>query len=103
MHEKRIEIRWRDMDDFGHVNNAVYLTYFESARMAWWMHLTHRTDLRRMDMILARAEVDFRSPAAYAEVLDVGVRCASIGRSSITPMSSLPLRALPRAPPARPP
>ena len=77
-----VEVRFRDLDALGHVNNAVYLTYFESARMAWWMHLTHRTDLRRMDMILARAEVDFRSPAAYAEVLDVGVRCASIGRSS---------------------
>ena len=77
-----VDVRFRDLDALGHVNNAVYLTYFESARMAWWMHLTHRTDLRRMDMILARAEVDFRSPAAYAEVLDVGVRCASIGRSS---------------------
>ena len=63
-----VEVRFRDLDALGHVNNAVYLTYFESARMAWWMHLTHSTDLRRMDMILARAEVDFRSPAAYAEV-----------------------------------
>jgi acyl-CoA thioester hydrolase len=77
-----VEVRFRDLDALGHVNNAVYLTYFESARMAWWMHLTHRSDLRGMDMILARAEVDFRSPVAYAEVLDVGVRCASIGRSS---------------------
>ncbi|HEY2945110.1 MAG TPA: thioesterase family protein [Vicinamibacteria bacterium] len=77
-----VEVRFRDLDALGHVNNAVYLTYFESARMAWWMHLTRLTDLRQMDMILARAEIDFRSPAAYPEVLDVGVRCASIGRSS---------------------
>ena len=77
-----VEVRFRDLDALGHVNNAVYLTYFESARMAWWLHLTRRSDLRGMDMILARAEVDFRSPAAFAEVLDVGVRCASIGRSS---------------------
>lgn len=77
-----VEVRFRDLDALGHVNNAVYLTYFESARMAWWLHLTHRSDLRGMDMILARAEVDFRSPAAFAEILDVGVRCASIGRSS---------------------
>ena len=79
-----VEVRFRDLDALGHVNNAVYLTYFESARMAWWLHVTHRPDLRQMDMILARAEVDFRSPASYAEVLDVGVRCASIGRSSFT-------------------
>jgi acyl-CoA thioester hydrolase len=77
-----VEVRFRDLDALGHVNNAVYLTYFESARMAWWLQLTRRSDLRQMDVILARAEVDFRSPAAYPEVLDVGVRCASIGRSS---------------------
>src|SRR6266568_4865885 len=77
-----VEVRFRDLDALGHVNNAVYLTYFESARMAWWLHVTHRADLRQMDMILARAEIDFRSPAAYAGVLEVGARCASIGRSS---------------------
>ena len=76
-----LDVRFRDLDALGHVNNAVYLTYFESARMAWWLHLTHRGALSR-DVILARAEVDFRSPAAYPGVLDVGVRCASIGRSS---------------------
>jgi len=77
-----VEVRFRDLDALGHVNNAVYLTYFESARMAWYLHVTHRSDLGQMNVILARAEVDFRSPAAYAEVLDVGVRCTSIGRSS---------------------
>jgi len=75
-------VRFRDLDALGHVNNAVYLTYFESARMAWYLHVTHHSDLGQMNVILARAEVDFRSPAAYAEVLDVGVRCTSIGRSS---------------------
>ena len=32
MHEKQIEIRWRDMDAFKHVNNAVYATYLEECR-----------------------------------------------------------------------
>jgi acyl-CoA thioester hydrolase len=77
-----VEVRFRDLDALGHVNNAVFLTYLESARMAWYLHLTRRTELKGMDMILARAEVDFRSPASFAEVLDVGVRCASIGRTS---------------------
>ena len=35
MHEKRIEIRWRDVDNYGHVNNAVYLTYLEEVRDEW--------------------------------------------------------------------
>ena len=43
----RSEVRFRDLDALGHVNNAVYLTYFEAARMAYWMHVNGRADLRR--------------------------------------------------------
>jgi acyl-CoA thioester hydrolase len=35
VHQKRIEIRWRDLDAYNHVNNAVYLTYLEEARDEW--------------------------------------------------------------------
>lgn len=78
-----LQVRFRDLDALGHVNNAVYLTYFESARMAFWMHVNGRADLQSMDMILARAEVDYRSPVGYGDELEVGVRCASIKRSSL--------------------
>lgn len=77
-----MEVRFRDLDALGHVNNAVYLTYFESARMAYWMHVNGRTDLSGMNMILARAEVDYRSQLGYGDLLEIGVRCASIKRSS---------------------
>lgn len=77
-----IQVRFRDMDALGHVNNAVYLTYFEAARMEYWMHVNGRTDLSAMNMILARAEVDYRAPVGYGDELEVGVRCASIKRSS---------------------
>ena len=77
-----VDVRFADMDSMGHVNNAVYLTYFEAARMAYWMHVMGRRDLKGMDMILARAEVDFRSPLVAPESVEVGVRCASIGRTS---------------------
>jgi acyl-CoA thioester hydrolase len=77
-----IQVRFRDLDALGHVNNAVYLTYFEAARMAYWMHVNGRTDLRSMDMILARAEVDYRAPVGFGDELEVGVRCASVKRSS---------------------
>ena len=77
-----IEVRFRDLDALGHVNNAVYLTYLESARMAFWIQVMKREGLKGMDMILARVEVDYRSPVSFGEFLDVGVRCASIRRSS---------------------
>jgi acyl-CoA thioester hydrolase len=79
---RTMDVRFADMDAMGHVNNAVYLTYFEAARMAYWMHVTGRDDLSDMDMILARAEVDFRSPLVAPESIEVGVGCASIGRTS---------------------
>jgi acyl-CoA thioester hydrolase len=78
-----MEVRFRDLDALGHVNNAVYLTYMESARIAYWLQVTARTDLRGMDMILARAEVDFRAPLQYRNRIEVGVRCASMRRSSL--------------------
>ena len=77
-----MEVRLRDLDGLGHVNNVVYLTYMECARLAWWAHVTGRGDLEGLDMILARSEVDYRAPATYGDRLVVGVRCASVGRTS---------------------
>lgn len=77
-----IDVRFRDLDAIGHVNNAVYLTYFEMARIAYWLHVTRRTEVKDLDMILARAEVDYRSPLAFGESIEVGVGCTSLGRTS---------------------
>lgn len=77
-----VEVRFHDLDALGHVNNVVYLTYMESARIAWWMHTTGRSELGQLAMILARTEVDYRSPVSFGETVEVGVRCASLRRSS---------------------
>ncbi len=77
-----VEVRFRDLDALGHVNNAVYLTYLESARIAWWAKVTGGADVANLGMILARAEIDYRSPVLFGESLAVGARCVSIGRSS---------------------
>ena len=72
----RVQVRFRDCDPYGHVNNAVYLTYLENARFALW----RAQDVRAV--ILARAEVDFRSQATYGDELEVRVRLGDLGRSS---------------------
>lgn len=77
-----IDVRFRDLDAIGHVNNAVYLTYLEAARIAYWLHVTRRTGIEALDIILARVEIDYRSPAEFGETLDIGVRVASLKRSS---------------------
>ncbi len=79
-----VEVRFRDLDALGHVNNAVFLTFLESARIAYWLELSGRSGLAGMDMILARVEIDYRSQAGYRDKLEVGVRVAAVGRSSVT-------------------
>jgi acyl-CoA thioester hydrolase len=77
-----IEIRFRDTDAMGHVNNAVYATYTEVARQAYWRALTQSPDYKRVPFILARIELDFRSPAFVGETLEVGIRADWIGGRS---------------------
>jgi len=83
MLEKRIEIRWRDMDAYGHVNNGVYLTYLEEARDAW-VQQTLGAFTDTWDFVLARVAIDFEQELKQDDGAIV-VRCAleSMGRSSI--------------------
>jgi acyl-CoA thioester hydrolase len=74
--------RFRDTDAMGHLNNAVYLTYFEIARTAYWRELTGEPDYRQVPFILAHTTIDFRSPAFVFETLLVGVRVARLGNRS---------------------
>ena len=59
MHEKRIEIRWRDLDPYNHVNNAVYLTYLEEARDEWLERALGDEDAA-WGYVIARVAIDFR-------------------------------------------
>jgi acyl-CoA thioester hydrolase len=83
VHEKRIEIRWSDMDAFGHVNNATYLTYLEEVRDEWVERtLGEAGDLS--DFVLARVAIDYRRELRQGDDIVVA-RCglAEVGRSSI--------------------
>ena len=77
-----IEVRFRDTDAMGHVNNAVYLSYLEVARLHYWRALTKRRDWRSLDIILARADVDYRYPATVDMDLVVWVRVSELKRTS---------------------
>ncbi|MGH3082398.1 MAG: acyl-CoA thioesterase [Gaiellaceae bacterium] len=77
----REAVRFRDLDGMGHVNNAVFMTYMESARLNYFRSLG-LGDNPLEGMILARAEVDFRSPIELGEQVEVGVRTGRIGTKS---------------------
>lgn len=77
-----IEVRFRDVDMMGHVNNAVYLTYFEVARAHYWRSLGEAESRRIRTYVVARAECDFLSPATLDDDLECHVRVSSFGRTS---------------------
>jgi acyl-CoA thioester hydrolase len=84
VHEKRIEIRWRDLDALGHVNNAVYATYLEEARDEWMQRaLEGAGDL--WDYVLVRIAIDFRRELTQGDdAVLVRTRLTRIGTSSLT-------------------
>ena len=74
-----ITVRFRDLDAMGHVNNSVYLTFFEEARVAYYRHLTGRElDPATFDFILAEITCTYRSPAHLGEVLEVAIRTSEV-------------------------
>jgi acyl-CoA thioester hydrolase len=82
--EKRIEIRWADLDVYGHVNNAIYLTYLEEVRDEWLGGTLGDPD-QVWNWVLARVEIDYRRELALADDIAVATcRLDRIGNSSIT-------------------
>ena len=77
-----IDVRFRDCDLMGHVNNAVYLTYLENARFAYWKAAGLDRIEGEISYIMARVEIDFRASAEFGDVVDVALAVTSIGRSS---------------------
>jgi acyl-CoA thioester hydrolase len=76
------EVTFRDLDVFGHVNNAVYLTYIENARLGYLREALGVESLEDLLVILAKARIDFRSRASLGEVLEIGARVSRIGTKS---------------------
>ena len=67
----------------GHVNHAVYFTYFEQCRLTCWREATG-TPSPYTRVIIARAECDYRAPAHFGDELEVRLAIGEIGRSSFT-------------------
>ncbi len=78
-------VRWDDLDAFGHVNNAKYLTYAQEARFDWaWYSLTSKNEKPILiEMVVARGEVDYLVPITQGGCFyDVILWVESIGNSS---------------------
>jgi acyl-CoA thioester hydrolase len=84
VHEKQIEIRWRDQDAYGHVNNAVYLTYLEEVRDEW-LERTLGEAGDAWGYVTARVAIDFRRELTQDDDAVVArLWLTRIGTSSVT-------------------
>jgi acyl-CoA thioester hydrolase len=97
VHEKRIEVRWRDVDNYGHVNNAVYLTYLEEVRDEW-LARTISDDDAVWDFVVAHVSIDFRREITQDDDEVVATcRAEAIGTSSVRTREDIHLAAGPLA------
>jgi acyl-CoA thioester hydrolase len=71
-------VRFRDVDSMGHMNNAVYATFLEQARIAF----LRPRGADQSTMILARLEIDFRRPVATGDTVAIDVRPGGVGTKS---------------------
>jgi acyl-CoA thioester hydrolase len=84
MHEKKIEVRWRDIDALGHVNNAVYLTYFEEVRDELFQRTLDDEDALR-NFVLAHIAIAYRRGVTQADdVVNARAEVVRVGTSSVT-------------------
>jgi len=74
MTQVTIPIRWRDVDNYGHVNNAVYLTYLEEARDRW----VRETLGPEVDFVIVRIAIDYRRELSQDDD-EVTVACDGVG------------------------
>jgi acyl-CoA thioester hydrolase len=80
-----VELRYGDVDAMNHVNNAVYVTFLETARLRLWQtHFAFSGSARDIPLIVARVAVDYRSPVSLEEPVEVGVGVKEVGRTSFT-------------------
>lgn len=91
LYTARLPVRWADMDELGHVNNAVYFTYFEQARLEFLQSLTDGPwpGSPETGPVLVAAEATFKKPVVHPATVLVHVYGGEPGRSSFPLVCSL--------------
>lgn len=82
-----LRVRWSEVDMQAIVFNGNYLNYFDVAFTEYW-RATGLPDViaqseAALEMFARKASVEYHAPARFDDVLDIGVRCAELGRSSM--------------------
>ena len=82
----QLPVQWGDLDSFGHVNNVVYLRWFESARIAYFRAagVMARMEGERIGPILARSTIDYRIALGFPDQVRVAATALRLGNTSFT-------------------
>lgn len=78
-----MKVRYRDLDAMGHVNNAVYATYLENARIEYYGEVLD-LEMEELSFMLAHIELDYLRSITSADRVRIGVRVSRIGDKSMT-------------------
>lgn len=82
-HKTPIQVRFKDIDALGHVNNANHLSYFELARVHYFDDvLGGDIDWNNCGLILARATVDYKMPVLLKDNVFIYTACSNVGNKS---------------------
>ncbi|XVH31972.1 acyl-CoA thioesterase [Haloferacaceae archaeon DSL9] len=77
-----VPVRFRDLDTMGHVNNAVYATYLEQARVDYFRDVIGE-GLHEVNSVLATLSIEYRRPVQLADSVTVSIAVPQLGKSSI--------------------
>lgn len=77
-----VEVRFQDLDAFGHVNNAIFLTYCEQARVRYYDSLFPLKGALDFPFLIVHAELDYKKPVTITDELEMGIGVARIGKAS---------------------
>lgn len=77
-----LELRFNDVDGLGHVNNAIYLTFFEHARMRFFTEEAGSESEKDFPFILAHASIDYKAPIKMGTKLEVSMWTSRVGGKS---------------------
>ena len=86
-HHGKTYVRWNDLDAFGHINNANYLTFIQEVRadFTWYSRIAKGLKQMFSDMVVARAEIDYLEPITEGGFeIDIAIWVSKIGNSSFT-------------------
>jgi acyl-CoA thioester hydrolase len=83
LHTAHIPVRWGDMDNYGHVNNTVYLEYVQEARVEWFASVGIDIDHAAQGPVVLQTLHTYLKPVVHPATLVVELFAGAIGRSSL--------------------